>query len=97
VPLVTRDGSAVTSTFLFTLKPGGGSADGEPTVNQRPTVYGTPEQFARLLDSIAGLADREPVETFVDSEVRSSAVELTRLLNVRLGEATSEYDRREAI
>jgi hypothetical protein len=66
-------------------------------VNQRPVVYGTPEQFARLLDSISGLTDREPMETFIDTDVRVAAVELTRLLNIRLGEATVEDERQGAI
>jgi len=66
-------------------------------VNQRPVVYGTPDQFARLLDSISGLTDREPRETFIDTDVRAAAVELTRLLNDRLGEATGEDERRNRI
>jgi hypothetical protein len=57
----------------------------------RPVTYGTPDQAAKLYESIAKLTEVEPNRTFADDEVRKSARRLARLLYVRLdGEAPDE-------
>ena len=49
-----------------------------------PAVYGTPEQLAMLLASVADLAEREPDETFTDATVRTAARSLAATLHTRL-------------
>jgi hypothetical protein len=52
----------------------------------QPRVYGTPDQFARLLENLAALVDREPPETFAHGDVRNAAGQLAQTLDGRLGE-----------
>lgn len=60
--------------------------DGPVTVG--PKVYGPPDQLATFLDNVAGLLDREPDKTFLDSEVRVACAHLVRMLQIRLDESS---------
>jgi hypothetical protein len=49
----------------------------------RPHVYGEPGQVALLFSSIAALVEREPDETFEDTDVKHAGHKLARLIERR--------------
>lgn len=53
----------------------------EPAIYVVP--WGTPNQFAMLLRSVAALATHEPDETFRNDAVRAASDRLSRLLSFR--------------
>lgn len=61
-------------------------------MNGRPVVYGTPDQFAKLLVNLTALVDREPPETFAHGDVRLAADQLAQVLGVRLGGGVAAED-----
>jgi hypothetical protein len=61
-------------------------------VTRRPVVYGTPDQFAKLLSNLTVLVDREPPETFAHGDVRLAADQLAQVLGVRLGGVSAAED-----